>query len=345
MFIGNTGAMPTDPGAATARPLGDGHHFAPLSLYAVARMYYDEEATQAEVAAKLGVSRPTVSRMLSEARRQGIVKIEIVTPTTAEAADDLAERLAGSLGLDRVYLSAPLPAPSPARSAAGLLGSVLAPAVGRALSAAGLGAGDVLLASSGRTVYEVAQFDLPDLPGVVVAPTVGGTHQPESWYQTNEIVRLIADRVGGQAAFLFAPALPGPELYETLQLDPAIQRVLHLWPAARCIVVGVGAPPTLRPQPPAFLPTDAPTLREAVGDLCSRFYNRAGEPVSFPGSERLIALELEVLRTIPVSIAVAAGAEKVESIAVGARAGFFNQLVTDPMTAERILLGASGSAA
>jgi hypothetical protein len=42
-----------------------------------------------------------------------------------------------------------------------VLGSVLAPAVGRALSAVGLAQGDVLLVSSGRTIYEVARFDLP----------------------------------------------------------------------------------------------------------------------------------------------------------------------------------------
>jgi DNA-binding transcriptional regulator LsrR (DeoR family) len=176
---------------------------------------------------------------------------------------------------------------------------VLAPAVATALTAIGLTAGDVLLVSSGRTMYEVAQFDLLTAPGVLVAPTVGGADQPEGWYQTNEIVRLVAHRIGGRATYLFAPALPGPELFETLQHDPAIQRVLHLWPQAKCVLAGVGSPPPLRAQTPSFLQTGAPSLRQAVGDLCSRFYNRAGEPVPFPGSDRLIALELEQLQAIP----------------------------------------------
>lgn len=210
---------------------------------------------------------------------------------------------------------------------------MLAPAVATALTAIGLTAGDVLLVSSGRTMYEVAQFDLLTAPGVLVAPTVGGADQPEGWYQTNEIVRLVAHRIGGRATYLFAPALPGPELFETLQHDPAIQRVLHLWPQAKCVLAGVGSPPPLRAQTPSFLQTGAPSLRQAVGDLCSRFYNRAGEPVPFPGSDRLIALELEQLQAIPAVIAVAAGTEKATSIAVGARAGYFNQLVNDPTTA------------
>ena len=71
--------------------------------------------------------------------------------------------------------------------------------------------------------------------------------------------------------------------------------------------------------------------------MCSRFFDRAGEEVDFEGRERLIALELETLRHIPVTIAVAVGKEKTDSIVAGARGGYFNQLVTDPSTAAAIL--------
>ena len=310
-------------------------HFPRSLLYAAAKMYYDEDATQAEVAAKLGTSRATISRILSEARRQGIVRIEVIPPDH-RGADDLAERVAAALGLKTVHISAPLPI-SANKPMEDVLGSVLAPAVGRALSAVGLAQGDVLLVSSGRTIYEVARFDLPRLPGVVVAPTVGGTDQPEGWYQTNEITRQIAERIGGRATYLFAPALPGPELHQTLRKDPTIQRVLHLWPQARCVLTGIGAPPLLRSQAPQFVDPSATDLIDAVGDICSRFYSRAGKPVIFPGSERLIAVELATLKKIPVVIAVAAGRDKVAPLIAGARARFFSQLVTDPRTAEEIL--------
>jgi DNA-binding transcriptional regulator LsrR (DeoR family) len=244
--------------------------------------------------------------------------------------------VAAALGLKTVHISAPLPV-SGNKPMEDVLGSVLAPAVGRALSAVGLAQGDVLLVSSGRTIYEVARFDLPRLPGVVVAPTVGGTDQPEGWYQTNEITRQIAERIGGRATYLFAPALPGPELYQTLRKDPTIQRVLHLWPQARCVLTGIGAPPLLRSQAPQFVDPSATDLIDAVGDICSRFYNRAGKSVIFPGSERLIAVELATLKKIPVVIAVAAGRDKVAPLIAGARARFFSQLVTDPRTAEEIL--------
>ncbi len=325
------------PETATGYRVGgsDGSRFDPSTLYAAAKLYYLEDATQAEVASRLGTSRATVSRLLSEARRQGIVKIQVIAPDSSGRAA-LADKLAHALQLDAVELSTPIPHIA-GGSPEDLMGSVLAPAVGRALIGVGLRPGEILLVSSGRTVYEVSRFDLPRLPGVAVAPTVGGTDQPESWYQTNEITRQIAERIGGRGISLFAPALPGAELYATLQTDPAIQRVLRLWSQARCVLAGIGAPPLLREKAPEFIDTSSTALTEAVGDICSRFYSATGQPVSFPGSDRLIALPLETLRTVPVVIAVATGATKVTSIIAAARAGFFNRLVTDPATASSIL--------
>lgn len=315
---------------------GESSHFPPSLLYAAARLYYEDDATQAEVADKLGTSRATVSRLLAEAKRQGIVRIEVIPPAEARSGD-LADRLARALGLEAVYLSAALPTPGPGRGVVDVMGRALAPAVGRALSEAGLLPGDVLLVSSGRTIYEVAQHELAPLPGVVVAPTVGGNDQPEEWYQTNEITRLVANRIGGRANYLFAPALPGPELYQSLLNDPSIQRVLHQWPTARCALMGVGAPPLTRSDIPQFVPTGSTSLRAAVGDVCSRFFDRTGAPVDFEDSERLIALELNALRHIPVTIAVAVGKDKIDSITAGARGGYFKQLVTDVATGQVLL--------
>ncbi len=75
------------------------------TVYQAARMYYLEDATQAEIAARLGVSRPTVSRLVAEARRAGLVRIEVVDPFQDETVV-LAERLQVALGLRAVHLAA-----------------------------------------------------------------------------------------------------------------------------------------------------------------------------------------------------------------------------------------------
>jgi DNA-binding transcriptional regulator LsrR (DeoR family) len=302
--------------------------FSAAVMHTAATLYYIEEATQAEIATRLGVSRASVSRLLSEARREGIVRIEVVAPVDRDA-EELERRVADALGLDAVWLSR-LPARGPA-------GARLAPSLSTALRAVGLVAGDVLLVSSGRTVYEAAQAELPPLPNVLLAPMIGGHDEAEAWYAPNEITRQVALKVGGIPTFLYAPALPGPDLFETLQDDPSARRVIEMWSTARCAIMGVGAPPLSRTSLPSFVRNDMNTLQAAVGDVCSRFYDAAGVPVPFPGSERLLATGLDVVQQIPTCIALATGREKVAAIRAGAAARYFNQLVTDVETASALL--------
>lgn len=300
-------------------------------MYAAATQYYLQDATQADIAKRLGVSRATVSRLLTEARRQGIVEIRVHRPETL-AEGPLAGQAAEALGLERVHLVPRVSGPA--------LGPWLAPALARALAAVGLEPGDVVLVSSGSTVYECAREELGRFPGVRIAPAVGGQSDPQPWFQTNETTRLLAEQVGGVPHYLYAPALPGPELFYSLQHEPSVRRVMDLWAHARCAIVGVGSPPLMRQVLPAFVPRDEPNLRRAVGDVCSRFYDSDGEPVGYPGSERLVAAGVEELRRIPYSIAVAVGAEKVPSIVAGARGGYFKRLVTDAPTAESLVAAA-----
>jgi DNA-binding transcriptional regulator LsrR (DeoR family) len=301
-------------------------------MYRAAALYYEQDVTQAEVAHRLRLSRATVSRLLAEARRAGIVRIEVTAPVDHEL-DGLAGRVAAALGLAAAWI-----APS---SVPGAKGEGLTSALSAALRAAPLAHGDIVLVSSGRTVYQVTQGALPRLPRPLVAPMIGGQDEPEVWYASNEIVRQLALRVGGDPVFLYAPALPGPELYRTLMDDPTTRRVIDLWSHARCAIVAVGAPPLTRTSLPRFIASDAASLHGSVGDVCSRFYDAHGDAVAFPGSERLIATRLERLREIPTTIAVAAGARKVPAILTGARSGYFNQLVSDAETAGRLVEAAS----
>ncbi|MEZ0166665.1 sugar-binding transcriptional regulator [Kineococcus sp. LSe6-4] len=306
---------------------GDGRF--PLALaHTAATLYYLQDATQAEIAERLGTSRATVSRLLQQARDRGLVRIEVL-PLPQEDPEDLAGRLREALGLRTVRLTAP--------TGSAHLAEAVSPVLAQALTDVGLSEGDVLLVSSGRTVYDIAQRELPTLPRVVVAPMLGGQDEPEPWYQTNEIARRVAVGVGGTPRFLYAPAFPARALRRSLVADPAFKRFTNLWKTARCAVMGVGAPPLQRSSIPGFVPTGEAPLRESVGDVVSRFYDAEGREIDYAGSDRLIAIPLEVLRRVPDRIAVAHGTLKVPSVLAGAKGGFFNHLVTDPATAGALL--------
>ncbi len=303
-------------------------------LARAARMYYLDHATQAEIATALGTSRPTVSRLLADARAAGIVRIEI-HDDPPDPSGELTGRLQEALSLRGVHLAPDAQSP--------YLGQALAPGVAAALKETSLSAGDVLLVSSGATIYEVAQHELPSLPGVVVAPTVGGVDEPEAYYQTNELARSIAARINGIPQFLYAPAMPSAALHPALLEDPLISRITSHWAEAEAALLGIGAPPVTRSSTPAWFPHDSALLHQAVGDICERPYTADGEPLSIPGTERLIAMDLHHLRAVPHTIGVAVGAVKIPSILAAVRAGYVNTLVTDVTTAQ-LLCDAAGAA-
>ncbi|MCO1337975.1 transcriptional regulator [Kocuria polaris] len=297
-------------------------------LYRAAQMYYEQGATQAQVAEQLQVSRPSISRMLGEARRLGIVEIRVHKPS-AVGTDALAEQLRDALGLDEVQL-----APG---DQSGRLGAGLAPATRQALRDVALNAGDVLLVASGETTYSLAQQHLGDFGGIIVAPAVGGQAEPDPWHQTNEVVRAFTAASGGYPHYLFAPSMPSAPLLEALQDDPGYRQIVQDWETAKVAIVGIGAPALSRESISRSVPREHPNLERSVGDVCLAFFDEEGREVEFPGSERMVRIPRTTLARIPTRIAVAVGTRKVPSIRVSARSGWFNVLVTDEVTARAIL--------
>lgn len=322
--------MDQNNGGGRPSPKRDRTEWESSLLYQVARLYYLEDCTQAQIADRMGVSRSTVSRLLSEARTREIVRIELVPPSTDPHSADRAGAVAELLGLKHVWL-----APTAAEAH---LGHSLAPAVSSALTTVGLRRGDGLLVSSGATMYALSHEPFISMPGVFVAPTVGGLDQPEAYYQTNEIIRRIAELSDAIAVQLHAPALTSPELYRLLRKEPSIHRVTELWKSARAALLGIGAPPLTRSSLPtvmAGMGKDA--LATAVGDLCTRPFDIHGQPLAMPAHRELVAIGLDDLRRIPFAIAVGVGEAKVEAIMAASDAGYINCLVTDLQTADLLL--------
>lgn len=302
--------------------------FPPDMLYRGAWLYYQENRTQAEIGELLGISRATVSRLLSEARARGVVHIEVRDPAAGELLS-LAGALQEQLGLTRVIVTPNvLGAP---------LGPVLAPAVATLLTEAELRPGDALAVGSGATMLEISYEELVPLSGVFVVPMVGGLDEPEESYQTNEVTRRLAVRVGATPVLLHAPVQPSGDLYLSLQADPGIKRVMSLWRKARCALLGIGLPPRIRTSLPSVLRRSGADLAQAEGDISNRTFDAEGRPVPFEGADRMLAMGFDDLRRTPHSIGVAVGTAKARALVAAARGGYINRLVTDAATAHAIL--------
>lgn len=301
-------------------------------LHRAATAYYLDGLRQAEVADRVGVSRPSISKLLAEARRIGMVRFDVLDVPTVDL-DELASRLRELLGVASVRIA---PGDQVQRGYRGI-GDLLA----QELEELEIRSGEAVLVASGATIHAVTGMGgMPQMPGALIVPTVGGQQEQDPSFQTNETVRRLAERTGARPRFLFAPALTSPSLWASLQADPGFRSVVDLWDGARAAVVGIGGPYRDRTSLTSVVPRHEPSLEDAAGDICLHFFDADGTTLAFPGSEFLVRLPLATLRAIPSTIALAAGREKAPSIRAGAKAGMFTSLVTDVPTAEAVLADA-----
>jgi DNA-binding transcriptional regulator LsrR (DeoR family) len=306
------------------RPVGfyEPDEIEPLVTAAV--MYYQAHRSQEQIARHLGVSRPTVSRLLARARQLGIVQIEIVPPTADPGlAKDLEERLR----LRRVHLAAGLADP-------GDPAPVIAGRLDEALAGIGLRAGDVVVVGWGRAIYSLSRYPLAPQPGVVVVPALGGSQEDRPWFQPNELARRWAVTLEGTPRYLHAPAFVSAALRRSLVHEEGIQATLALWERATVALVGIGAYPKPDPSLVAAGFSDGdPAIADATGDVVGHFFTNDGTVLHYPAERRLLGITPEGLRRIPNVIGISVGADKARAIVGAARAGLVNTVVTDAATA------------
>ena len=305
------------------------------TAYVAAHLYYERKLTQEEISAELGVSRPTVSRLLGRAQQEGIVHIAVREPGRRDSA--LEGLLLDALGLDAVivvpgsFKSARAREILLARGALELLGKHPTQ-----INNIGLGWGRSVFAF----VEAVEQGHLLLGSTVELVPLIGGSGQSHGVFQSNELVRRAAEALGARARLLYAPALVSDSgVVTTLLREPPIRSVWEAWQELDVAIVGIGRPPdpSIGPQYETDYLQDEVLTTAAVGDICAHYFDVSGNPAAEKYDARLIAIDQDGLKRASLTMGLAGGREKVAGIVGAARAGLINALVTDEETANRCL--------
>jgi deoxyribonucleoside regulator len=300
-----------------------------------ARLYYEEDRTQDEIARHLATSRPKVSRLLSQARHEGIVQIRIVDPAQTHAT--LEERLVSAFGLAEAVVVA---GEDDTRAAVRRrLGRVAAGYLEHTLQD-----GDVIGTGWGRTLHEVVSALEPMRHArITVVPLLGGLGQITPDFQVHEIARAIASAFGGTWHNLYAPAMvDSDEVARSLLRSADFQQIAGLWKQMNVAVVGIGSADfgaEMQVLLVNYLDADTQArLQEqrAAGDICVRFFDVNGQPC--PDAVRgVVGIELAQLQQVRRVIGVAGGASKAEAILGALRGRHIHVLVTDEAAARRVL--------
>jgi deoxyribonucleoside regulator len=300
----------------------------------VARMYYENNLTQEDIARRLKLSRQKVSRLLIEARTRGIIKITILDPNPADPK--LREDLRRRFGLREVVLvSGEKFQGEQLRAAIGLAASDYLLRVIRDDQTIGIG--------WGRTLFEAINLlREDDTRRIDVIPLIGGLGDISPFFQVNELARRLAEAFSGTYHHLYAPAfLQDNAVLESLLKTPEIAQVMEEWKRLDLAVIGIGHVGFQEISSMFFADHISPeTLsrleaKGAVGDICGRFYDVEGKQ-AYPVTG-VIGIDLETLKTIPEVIAIAGGIEKVRAVLGALRGGYIRTLVTDTATARAVL--------
>jgi deoxyribonucleoside regulator len=304
-------------------------------LIEVARLYYEHNFNQHEIAQKIGISRPGVSRLLDSARKQGIVRIEIVDPERRGTQLELS--LKEKFGFKHVAV-----VPNDASSL--LIKKRLGLAAVKFLNQ--LLDRDIILGVSwGSTMQEVAKnFDHKPLNGMVVVQLNGGVSKAEYDTHASEIAQKIGEKCRATPYLLPLPAIvDNAQLKKAIIQDRNIARTLEYARNATMAIFTIGLFNTdsVLVKADYFNNDEVSSLLKdgAVADICSRIITREGRICSAELDKRTIGIELEELREKEYSIAVAGGREKFPAIQAAIKSGVFNVLITDEYTASKLMPG------
>jgi len=302
-----------------------------------AEMYYLEQKTMDTIAEALGVSRATVSRMISEARTSGLV--EITVHRDRRAAATLERLIAERYHVDVTVVAPPENATDTdrLRHAAAQAGTVLRASLAPDLSIA---------VAWGATVATMARSLSPGVvPGlqIIQMSGAGNTFSSGAEYAAGTLGRFGA-AFGARVHHFPVPAFfDKASAREALWNERSVQRILRLQERANLAVFSVSALDARIPghlYRAGYLQRD--DLRElldrgVVGELGTVFLRADGSTDSIQLNARSTGLPIETLKRIRRRLCVAVGAAKAPIIQAALCAGAITDLVVDDEAAELLV--------
>lgn len=305
-----------------------------LSIRA-AELYYEENLTQEEIGRNLQITRWKVGRLLTQAKEEGFVRIEILHSRARRP--QLERRLRDERGLaDAVVVSR-----AGVRSEDELQQRV---AQAAADYLAGLRPSPgVLGVSWGRTLSDIAH------------------HLRDGWSRATDVVQInggvsmsqrpgtaaatavsIAQKGGGTAALLPSPAiLEQRATKEAIEADRVVARVRDAARSANAYLFSAGAADHGSVHVDSGYLTTADIDRlvaaGAVGDVVGRYIDADGRIVDADLDARTVGLSLDDLRRADIAIAAITGSSKRAIAAAVVASRLCTVLITDESTAHHLL--------
>lgn len=296
-------------------------------LIKIARYYYHQSMTQDQIAKKLSMSRQKVNRIIGTLVEKGIITIKI--NGYEESCVDLEERLEKTFNLKQAIVI------KEDKNIIEELGSVTAEYLENIIK------DDMYIGVSwGKTLATVAQkISVMKKENISVLQCVGGKNVKDTSIMTDEITRVISNKLNANPYFLYAPAIvKDKNTREIIRNEETVKNVFNEFKKCNIALVGVGSineDSTLSKY--EFLMKDeikSLCKKGCVGDICFMPFDINGMIVETDIKDRVIGIDDKSLMNIPLVVGVAGGSGKEKAILGALRSGFIDVIITDERSAK-----------
>ena len=302
-------------------------------LLKVARLYYQENMNQQEIADYLDISRAKVYRMLMKAREEGIVKIELHAPP--QDSSELEIKIERYFGINQCIIVPTSDSIDILYSGFGeALNSIIKRDYKKSMKI-GIGWGNTIKGT-------IEKINSSKKYAMDIFPAIGGYGVVYDDIHANSIVSSLANKIGGTGYILNCPAIIDSKSSKEVFLEESyIKTVVNQFDSLDLVVVPIGyidSDITIF-KTKHIMANDLEYLKSLgiVGDINSNFLDIKGNLVQNRIQDRIINVSLESLKRVKNTVAICYGEKKIAATRAALKSGVINTLLTDISLAEKIL--------
>lgn len=309
-------------------------------IYKCCSLYYEDEKSQHEISESLGISRPSVSRMLKLGRELRIVSITVNNPDNVTYGK-LERTLEKKFGLKEAIVVEDNKIETGTERINSRIGEETLAFLSRTLED-----DEYVGVSMGMMLQNIvrAKYEIEEPIHCTFVPIVGGVGESRMDIHSNYLAGEFAKRFGGECVQFFAPAVfSDVEVLRGLMKEKTMRSILGIYRKVTTLIMGIGIPDRVASTLLKTGYVDAKNMETfvqagAVGDISLQFFDQNGDTEQFRAfNERVAGMPIVQLKKVPRRIGIAAGKEKKAAVLGAIRGGFLNILITDADCAKALL--------
>ena len=301
-------------------------------LAKVSSLYYDKCMTQSEIANEFKTTRFKVAKYIQFAKDEGVVEININYPR--QRLKSLENEFLERFDLKEVIIIDNKTLPyDEIIYALGKFGARFLTDI--------IEENDTVGVLWGKTISNVIKhLNVNNKMPITALQLVGAAAKDNLLIDSPELIRRLAEAYSGTYKYLYAPLYMENDFARKAFLqEPVINDTLFSASKAKIALSGIGTVHAV------FASTlwknylnDNISKSTAVGCIYGRVYDILGNLIDAPINEKVIGLDLDIIRNIEYRIGVSSGKLKGEAILGAINGKFINVLITDAETATKVLL-------